>query len=148
MGNSKLEQALDILDKFDFFNQRAGRELWLDKPKNIQDEDIKNFESDVEFLRNFIKVQQEELECVKMEYAGYKAGTEQFAKDRKEIINQTIWMFAAEISKKFSQLEYAPRVDRKTLRIEEVTASVNTLLQVGVSQIVNKLADELVGETE
>ena len=30
------EQAIDILEKFDFFQgQRAGRELWSDKPKDV-----------------------------------------------------------------------------------------------------------------
>lgn len=34
-------QANDILEKLSFFyGQRAGRELWNDKPKEIQDEDI------------------------------------------------------------------------------------------------------------
>ena len=38
------EQAIDILEKFDFFQgQRAGRELWNDKPKDVQDKDIAIF---------------------------------------------------------------------------------------------------------
>ena len=36
------EQALEIIDKRDFFNDRAGRELWNDKSKEIQNEDIRN----------------------------------------------------------------------------------------------------------
>lgn len=32
--------ALEILDRLQFFGQRAGRELWNDKPRNVQDEDI------------------------------------------------------------------------------------------------------------
>ena len=35
-----LEEILDILKKWDFFyGQRAGRELWADKPREIQDID-------------------------------------------------------------------------------------------------------------
>lgn len=49
------EQAIDILDKFDFFQgQRAGRELWSDKPYEVQEEDIKAFSRDVAELKAYI----------------------------------------------------------------------------------------------
>ena len=36
-----LEKILKILNKIQFFGgQRAGRELWNDKPRKVQDEDI------------------------------------------------------------------------------------------------------------
>lgn len=56
--NSKenISKCLEILDKFQFFQgQRAGRELWNDKPAEIQDEDVKNFNRDIEFIRNVLK---------------------------------------------------------------------------------------------
>lgn len=56
--NSKenISKCLEILDKFQFFQgQRTGRELWNDKPAEIQDEDIKNFNRDIEFIRNVLK---------------------------------------------------------------------------------------------
>ncbi len=56
--NSKknISKCLEILDKFQFFQgQRTGRELWNDKPTEIQDEDIKNFNRDIEFIRNVLK---------------------------------------------------------------------------------------------
>ena len=56
--NSKenTSKCLEILDKFQFFQgQRAGRELWNVKPAEIQDEDIKNFNRDIEFIRNVLK---------------------------------------------------------------------------------------------
>ena len=34
------EEIIDGLEKLKFFNQRAGRELWNDKPKEVQDKDI------------------------------------------------------------------------------------------------------------
>jgi hypothetical protein len=50
------EQAINILDKFDFFQgQRAGRELWAEKPFEVQEEDLKNFSKDVASLKTFIK---------------------------------------------------------------------------------------------
>lgn len=49
-------QAIDILEKFDFFQgQRAGRELWNDKPKDIQDKDIANFSRDCQLLIEYVK---------------------------------------------------------------------------------------------
>ena len=50
------EQAIDILEKFDFFQgQRAGRELWNDKPKDIQDKDIEDFSRDCRLLFEYVK---------------------------------------------------------------------------------------------
>ena len=48
--------ALEVLDKLSFFGgQRAGRELWNDKPREVQDEDIANFNRDIEYLRDIIR---------------------------------------------------------------------------------------------
>ena len=52
----ELEKAIEILDKLSFFGgQRAGRELWNDKPREVQDEDIANFNRDIEYLRDIIR---------------------------------------------------------------------------------------------
>ena len=52
------EQALDILDKLDFFGgQRAGRELWNDKPHDVQEQDISDFVRDISLLREYINKQ-------------------------------------------------------------------------------------------
>ena len=48
--------ALEVLDKLSFFGgQRAGRELWSDKPREVQDEDIANFNRDIEYLKDIIR---------------------------------------------------------------------------------------------
>ena len=48
--------ALEVLDKLSFFGgQRAGRELWNDKPREVQDEDIASFNRDIEYLRDNIR---------------------------------------------------------------------------------------------
>lgn len=50
------EQAIDILERFDFFQgQRAGRELWNDKPKDVQDKDIEDFSRDCRLLIEYVK---------------------------------------------------------------------------------------------
>ena len=49
-------KVLDILDKMQFFQgQRAGRELWSSKPKEVQEEDIENFNKDIEKVRKYIR---------------------------------------------------------------------------------------------
>ena len=52
----ELEKTIEILDKLSFFGgQRAGRELWNNKPREVQDEDIANFNRDIEYLRDIIR---------------------------------------------------------------------------------------------
>lgn len=52
----ELKKAIEILDKLSFFGgQRAGRELWNDKPREVQDEDIANFNRDIEYLKDIIR---------------------------------------------------------------------------------------------
>ena len=66
MKDTDIIKAFDILDKFEFFDgQRAGRELWFDKPTEIQNKDIENFSKDIAFLKDFIKHQQAEIERLK-----------------------------------------------------------------------------------
>lgn len=52
----QIEEVFDILNKFEFFQgQRAGRELWLDKPKEVQDKDIADFVRDIKYIRSYLK---------------------------------------------------------------------------------------------
>lgn len=49
------ETILDILNKWEFFlGQRSGRELWADKPREVQDQDIINFNRDIEKVKDYI----------------------------------------------------------------------------------------------
>lgn len=48
--------VFDILDKMEFFQgQRAGRELWNDKPKEVQDKDISDFVRDIKYIRAYLQ---------------------------------------------------------------------------------------------
>lgn len=48
--------ALEVLDMLSFFGgQRAGRELWNDKPREVQDEDIASFNRDIEYLKDIVR---------------------------------------------------------------------------------------------
>lgn len=52
----ELENILEILDKMQFFEgQRAGRELWNDKPKEVQDKDIEDFNRDIDTVKDIIR---------------------------------------------------------------------------------------------
>jgi hypothetical protein len=52
------EKAIDILNKWGvFFGQRAGRELWADKPTDIQNQDIADFNRDVQLVRAALREQ-------------------------------------------------------------------------------------------
>lgn len=52
----KADKAIEILDKWEFFyGQRAGRELWADKPTEVQDEDIANFCRDLGLVREALE---------------------------------------------------------------------------------------------
>lgn len=66
------EQAIEIVRKFDFFQgQRAGRELWAEKPKAVQDEDIENFEKNCELLLDYICGVQPQRFWVIMDVPGF-----------------------------------------------------------------------------
>lgn len=62
MTDNEIKKALDVLDRFDLFGgQRAGRELWNEKPVDVQNEDIENFVKDVVFLKDLINRLQAEI---------------------------------------------------------------------------------------
>jgi hypothetical protein len=63
MTDNEFAKAIDLCEKLDFFGgQRAGRELWFEKPVDVQDRDIKQFVEDVAFLKDFINRQKAEIE--------------------------------------------------------------------------------------
>ena len=52
----KKDEVLDILNMFEFFQgQRAGRELWCDKPTHVQDEDIQIFKNNIQKIREYVE---------------------------------------------------------------------------------------------
>lgn len=51
------DEIMNILDKWGFLlGQRAGRELWTDKPTEVQDKDLADFNRDLETVRSFINL--------------------------------------------------------------------------------------------
>lgn len=55
INSEELDKALEICDRLEFFGgQRAGRELWSVKPTEVQDEDISNFNRDINFIKQLL----------------------------------------------------------------------------------------------
>lgn len=51
-----IDRINDILNKWEFFyGQRAGRELWADKPREVQDQDIADFCRDLGVVREALE---------------------------------------------------------------------------------------------
>lgn len=62
MENLNAERVIDILDKMDFFEgQRAGRELWNEKPFEVQEQDIANFSRDISLIKEYINSQEQRI---------------------------------------------------------------------------------------
>lgn len=73
MTDNEIIKALDILNKMEFFGgQRAGRELWFDKPTDIQNKDIGDFLRDIDFLKNFINRQNAEINQLHVKLDDYE----------------------------------------------------------------------------
>lgn len=73
--------VFDILDKFEFFQgQRAGRELWNDKSKEVQDKDISDFIKDINYIRSYLQdsvvLSREEYERITKELVTEQRATE------------------------------------------------------------------------
>lgn len=75
------EAIIDILEKWSFFfGQRAGRELWGDKPKEVQDQDIADFNRDMNIVCSALRpISRERVEKV---WRG---------EWREEIVNKCDW---------------------------------------------------------
>jgi hypothetical protein len=52
------EKVIDGLEMLRFFNQRAGRELWADKPHDIQETDIANADAIYAYAITILKEQE------------------------------------------------------------------------------------------
>ena len=58
-----ITEMIDKLHMIQFFNQRAGRELWQSKPKEVQDKDVENADK---YLSEAIKALEENAELKRL----------------------------------------------------------------------------------
>jgi chromosome segregation ATPase len=93
MHELKPEDVMDILEKMDFFQgKRAGRELWHEKPFEVQEQDIADFSRDVYTIKLFINIvlsqlreKDAEIERLTAENEFHKSEIEEMSKDRLEL---------------------------------------------------------------
>lgn len=108
----KQEKVFDILNKFEFFQgQRAGRELWNDKPKEVQDKDISDFIKDINYIRSYLQdsvvLSREEYEMLANQYKNLEikysnlCDNYRLCKDANETLKQNIIITRKEIAEKF-----------------------------------------------
>lgn len=84
----KQEKVFDILNKFEFFQgQRAGRELWNDKPKEVQDQDIADFVKGINYIRSYLK---DSVVLSREEYNDLILAKKTFASDGEEVSSDTL----------------------------------------------------------
>lgn len=93
MNKIDIYKALDILDKFDFFQgQRAGRELWAEKPFETQEEDLKNFSKDVELLKNFVEDIAHKLKCAELQIECKERICESYMLQYGTVADKEVWL--------------------------------------------------------
>ena len=63
-------KVIDGLERLQFFNQRAGRELWADKPTEVQEQDIANADAIYTDAIALLKKQQAKIAEYQMIYGG------------------------------------------------------------------------------
>ena len=130
MTDNEIKKAFDILDKFDFFGgQRAGRELWNEKPVDVQNEDIENFSKDVAFLKDLINSLQAENERLQDLLKRHKRNT-----DRIRMINtETAKSIKAEAYKEFAE------------RLKEIShpyADTQMVFELQIDNLLKKMVGE------
>ena len=128
----KQTKVFDILDKMEFFQgQRAGRELWNDKPKEVQDKDIADFIKDINYIRSYLQdsvvFSKEELKekyVPKSFYELAKKVHEEKVEKLENLINYWIenWKQAStETAEKFLQLAYDRCLEKSFIKkVEEL----------------------------
>ena len=128
----KQTKVFDILDKMEFFQgQRAGRELWNDKPKEVQDKDISDFIKDINYIRSYLQdsvvFSKEELKekyVPKSFYELAKKVHEEKVEKLENLINYWIenWKQAStETAEKFLQLAYDRCLEKSFIKkVEEL----------------------------
>lgn len=102
----KQTKVFDILDKIEFFQgQRAGRELWNNKSKEVQDKDIADFIKDINYIRSYLQnsvvLSREEYKRITTELVTEQRATEiakeYFEKIRKETAEKIFKMLISKL---------------------------------------------------
>lgn len=131
----------DILDKLDFFNQRAGRELWNEKPVEIQDADIRNREEDIKFLKDLINRIQAENERLKSANDEKSRQWDMLAEKTKQHYAD-LYNEAKDILKAEAYKEFADKLENEI----NCRTTLSRQQDKNVIRIMHNLLKEMVGE--
>lgn len=148
MKDNEITKANDILEKFDFFNQRAGYELWNDKPKDVQDKDIEDKANDIKFLKDFINRQQAEIERYRKNLNTNfvligSRGSGKSTLERKAI------EFRVDEIRKQAIKEYAERLKEKVFIQENpFEANEHKFVKLIAAEEIDNIVKEMVGEQQ
>ena len=158
LTDNEIIKALDILAKFDFFGgQRAGRELWNEKPTDVQDKDIENYSKDVAFLKDLINRQKAEnksqsimikmlkgsIEDYKNSYINQKAEIERL----KTNLNVELENFATEYDNKIkaeAYKEFAERLKKQVYKVYK--GGIHPTVEDEFIYEIDNLLKEMVGD--
>lgn len=122
------EKAIEILEKFDMFQgQRAGRELWQDKPFEVQEQDIANFSRDVNLLIGYIKELTEESQRWQQAYDCSDSACRELSSKCDELTAKTKAQDIVILELRKSLEKANHDADRYTLKIKELTEEVEGL---------------------
>ena len=141
MEDKDIIKALDILCKIDFFGQRAGRELWNEKPADIQNQDIENHSKDIAFLKDFFNRQQAEIEDLKVQFNLLDV---EFGRIEKAEQKHYDDIFKAKVE---AVKEFAERVKEKSSKLEMVCSGAVVKRDYTIDEkTLNNLVKEMAGE--
>lgn len=153
MENLNAEQIVDILDKIDFFQgQRAGRELWTEKPFDIQEEDLKNFSLDVELLKTYIEELASETKLLIVELGNANSEILRLIEEKKELTDEkdTWEAIAKSYQKQFEDCgEDRAKLteENERLRAENVDAQLGFRLLEDAFERLEKINEQIEADT-
>jgi hypothetical protein len=140
MENLNAENIIEILDKMDFFQgQRAGRELWNDKPFEVQEQDIANFSRYVNLLKNYIKELTRKLEIANLEIECKERICESYALQYGTVADKEVWLNKerADTVRKMQE-----RLKAEAITIQDHTGKLGLVVLVDtIDQIANELLE-------
>ena len=140
----KQNKVFDILDKMELFQgQRAGRELWNDKPKEVQDKDISDFVKDINYIRSYLQdsvvLSREEYEMLINQYKNLEikysnlCDNYRLCKDANETLKQNIIIIRNETVEKILRDLYSEATSNVSETVELTTFQIEQLAkQFGV----------------
>lgn len=151
MTDNDITKAEDILNKLEFFyGQRAGRELWFEKPKEIQDQDIENFTKDIAFIKDYlnqqkIKIEQYEKTVGKLVIKNDEVVGLFHEKETvyiEKTIAETLKRMAIHEAKSKTRKEFAEELKDRIIHNDEIINRDSFVITNEINNLVKEMADD------